>query len=110
MSNAESKQIQDNKICFEPWVGLTVQSNGDVVPCCNDYDGKYVIGNCNSQQISKIWNNQRMQDLRSMFVNNASRIGTLCQNCNTPCILKSDLSTSNPFEAYKYQSSHYLER
>lgn len=108
LNNDIKNRIANNNVCFEPWVGLTVQSNGDVVPCCNDYDGKYVIGNCKSEPISKLWNNQRMQNLRSMFINNTSRSGTLCQNCDTPCIRKSDLSISNPFDAYQYHSSHFL--
>lgn len=33
------------KLCAEPWRGMIVGWDGNVVPCCNDFDYKYVLGN-----------------------------------------------------------------
>jgi len=108
LNNVENNKNTGNKICYEPWTGITVQSNGDVVPCCNDYDGRYLIGNCNTEPIKKLWNNDKTQELRRMFIKNSSRSGTLYENCSTPCTKKENLSNCNPFESYTFHSKHFL--
>ena len=54
-----------------PWYGcswlyfsLTVQVNGDVVPCCRDPKGEYVLGNVFRQPVEEIWNSKQIRRLR----------------------------------------------
>jgi len=66
--------------CAFPWENVTVTWDGDVVPCCFDYDKKLILGNVNSDSLSHIWNDLPMQNLRREFMQN-SVINPLCINC-----------------------------
>jgi radical SAM protein with 4Fe4S-binding SPASM domain len=67
--------------CFWNWGKLTVLWDGRVVPCCFDYDGKFVLGDLNTQTLEEIWNGPRMQVLRNMQINNFYPEGHLCKYC-----------------------------
>lgn len=70
-----------------PWYGcswiyfsLTIQVNGDVVPCCRDPRGKHVLGNVFRQSVSEIWNSPRMRSLRRNI--RQGRRPSLCDLCS----------------------------
>ena len=50
--------------CNVPWEKLSVAWDGDVVPCCYDYDKKYVLGSVKNKKIEAMWNGPEMQKLR----------------------------------------------
>jgi radical SAM protein with 4Fe4S-binding SPASM domain len=54
--------------CEYPWSSLTVMSNGDVVPCPQDYDCEMVMGNAAEQSLEEIWNGERYAALRRAHV------------------------------------------
>jgi radical SAM protein with 4Fe4S-binding SPASM domain len=66
--------------CRFPWQNMTVTWDGDVVPCCFDYNKKLVLGNAVSHSLSEIWNGSTMQKLRKEFIEN-SVVNPLCRNC-----------------------------
>lgn len=66
--------------CTIPWESMTVTWNGDVVPCCFDYNAKYVLGNIAQSRLSGIWNGEMMLNLRREFSENAV-CNSLCVNC-----------------------------
>ncbi|HZX36563.1 MAG TPA: radical SAM/SPASM domain-containing protein [Thermodesulfobacteriota bacterium] len=66
--------------CNIPWETLTIAWDGDVIPCCLDYNKKYVLGNIKDSSLSDIWNNERMVGLRNQFISN--EVGNpLCVVC-----------------------------
>jgi radical SAM protein with 4Fe4S-binding SPASM domain len=66
--------------CTLPWEVMTVTWNGDVVPCCYDYDAKMVLGNMGEQSLSDIWNGEKLQSIRGEFI--ANRVtNPLCRHC-----------------------------
>jgi radical SAM protein with 4Fe4S-binding SPASM domain len=66
--------------CNRPWETMTITWDGDVVPCCYDYDKKEPLGNVSSQTLRAIWNGEPMRRLREQFV--SGRIQTaLCRDC-----------------------------
>jgi len=69
--------------CYSLWKGnsVSVLWNGDIVPCCHDYDGMYVLGNILEEPLKSIWNNERMQRLRGMHLLGESHQIPLCRNC-----------------------------
>ena len=67
-------------VCTLPWEVMTIAWNGDVVPCCYDYDAKVVLGNMGEQTLSEIWNGEKMQSLRKEFITNKVA-NPLCKNC-----------------------------
>lgn len=68
--------------CIFPWKTLVVYWDGTVVPCCVDYDGKYVLGNALKQSIEEIWNGKPMQHLREMHAKGCYKKIDLCRRCN----------------------------
>jgi len=58
---------------------ITIKWNGDVVPCCYDIMGKFVLGNIMKEPISKIWNNRKYRKLRENIY--ARNYPTLCKVC-----------------------------
>ena len=51
--------------CRQPWRQLAILWNGDVIPCCYDYDGKLVVGNVREETLLEIFNGKRLQQLRA---------------------------------------------
>jgi radical SAM protein with 4Fe4S-binding SPASM domain len=58
------QRIRVNSVCGSVWGMCEVHSNGDIVPCCYDYDGKMKIGNINQQKITEVWNGPGFRALR----------------------------------------------
>lgn len=66
--------------CNRPWEAMTLTWDGDVVPCCYDYDKKEPLGNVSSQSLEAIWNGEPMRRLRAQFI--SGQITTaLCRDC-----------------------------
>jgi radical SAM protein with 4Fe4S-binding SPASM domain len=66
--------------CTLPWEVMTIAWNGDVVPCCYDYDAKVVLGNMKEQSLSDIWNGEKLQAIRMEFIENKVT-NPLCKKC-----------------------------
>lgn len=43
--------------CVSLMNSLTILWDGRVVPCCLDFDGKFILGDVNRQTLKEIWNN-----------------------------------------------------
>ncbi len=67
--------------CADPWMGFVVTASGKVVPCCLDYDEKYVLGDLNKESLKDIWTGKRMKILRRHFNNNTTDKIPLCKTC-----------------------------
>jgi radical SAM protein with 4Fe4S-binding SPASM domain len=66
--------------CEFPFTKMSIAWNGNVVPCCNDYNEKYVLGNVTEQPLSEIWNGEPMRRLRREFLDNKVS-NNLCRKC-----------------------------
>lgn len=68
-----------NRRCFTPWYGLTVLSNGDLLPCCYDVHGEYILGNILEEgNIGKLWNGHPYKQWRRSILKNKN---DLCRQC-----------------------------
>lgn len=67
-------------VCQWPWTSVTVLWDGSVVPCCFDFDKRYVLGNAEVESLTEIWQGPRMRDLRREFIS-GEVTNSLCQNC-----------------------------
>ncbi len=70
-----------NYACYQPWLWMLVLWDGRVVPCCYDYDGRYVLGDLKKQSLKSIWNGKPMQDLREQQISGNLKKNTLCASC-----------------------------
>ena len=67
--------------CPFPWNHLVVQWNGDVVPCCRDYNGAIQLGNVQNASLKEIWNSSAYEDFRQQMASGKFTQNTMCPGC-----------------------------
>ena len=80
-----------NHYCEWLYFTTTIQVNGDVVPCCRDPRGQYVLGNIFDQDfVDEIWNGQAYREFRHTVATNQSEseICSLCSGYTAPDITR----------------------
>lgn len=78
----ENQNIERTSRCFEPYRNITILSNGEVVPCCVDYDGELSMGNARKEnKLKKIFNNHAYRIFRKSF-KSANRMHLICRKCS----------------------------
>ena len=82
LSVSETSTKYKRRPCSLLWRNVVILWNGDVVLCCNDYDGRLVIGNVNESTLNEIWNNKRMKELRKQQSRGQYNNG-MCDMCTT---------------------------
>jgi radical SAM protein with 4Fe4S-binding SPASM domain len=50
------ERIRVDSVCKRSWFSCNIHSNGNVVPCCYDYDGQLKVGNVFERPLSQLWN------------------------------------------------------
>jgi len=65
LSEREQFLLTESKtFCIYPWIHLHAYPTGEAYPCCHA-EMKYPVGNCRSNTLSEIWQDQPMQKLRA---------------------------------------------
>ena len=67
--------------CEWIYYSTVVLWNGDVVPCCRDAQGEYVMGNVLKQDFEEIWNGEKYRNFRKSIRENQSDM-KLCRLCS----------------------------
>ncbi len=82
--NLSSSEVKDTPVypCEFPFQLMGIHWNGDVIPCCLDYDAKYILGNVKHDSVLNIWNNNPMRNLRNVIKRGAYKDIELCRNCS----------------------------
>ena len=60
-------------------IGILV--NGDIVPCCLDYNGTITLGNILNDDIDTILRDKRVKNMQENFLNN-KKCEEFCRHCN----------------------------
>ena len=60
---------------------FVIRYNGDIGPCCCDYDRGVVLGNIKDNNIREIWNNEKFKRMRGEL-SHGIRTEKICKNCN----------------------------
>jgi radical SAM protein with 4Fe4S-binding SPASM domain len=66
--------------CYYPWHSVSVTWQGEVVPCCRDYDNRLVLGDLKRQTLLQVWNGSAMQRFRRQMAS-GFRANGLCGRC-----------------------------
>jgi radical SAM protein with 4Fe4S-binding SPASM domain len=82
--NNAGKALSKYQPCIDPWFTMSILWNGDIVPCCGDYSGAYVIGNASETQLREAWNNGKITALRRNLINRPQEKTSilLCESCD----------------------------
>jgi len=73
----KSSSNRNNYPCLN---GMALGFNGEVFPCCYDYNGQIRLGNLKQQEISEIWNSQKSKDFRRKIKN--GKFLEMCTDCS----------------------------
>ena len=71
-----------NNHCAYPHYSLTIDFNGDVLLCVQDWTRKVKFGNVYAETIEEIWFSKRMNEYRKNLIKGRDKAGTPCTNCN----------------------------
>lgn len=67
--------------CASLWYSLVVGWDGIVVPCCVDINDSFPIGDLTKDTIVDVWNNGKVEHIRSAHLNNNWEDISLCEKC-----------------------------
>jgi len=68
--------------CHYPAYSMTVDWNGDILLCVQDWNKKVKMGNLYAQSLLEIWRSNLIQKYRYQLANGKRKL-TPCNNCNT---------------------------
>jgi len=79
-------RVRPHNYCEWIYGTVTIQVNGDVVPCCRDPLGKWVLGNVFEENIYDIWNGSRYRALRKAVATRQNELDlcALCEGYSMP--------------------------
>ena len=79
--NKSDVDIARYKKCYFPWTNFYITTDGSFAPCLHlIYKGG--VGNVLEEGIQGVWNNQKMQQLRSDILE--GRVNPVCRNAQCP--------------------------
>lgn len=67
--------------CPRLWNSMTILSNGDVVPCCIDYEALEPMGNVKDKSLHEIWVDDPFQEFRKLHIERKFDDVKLCREC-----------------------------
>ena len=68
--------------CYWLWTEPMIFSDGTLVPCCQDVNGEFALGNVNDQPLEELWNQEKVQTLRTKHSTGQRDTIPLCRKCN----------------------------
>ena len=79
----EWQKAKNNKPCKIIYNQFGILWNGDIVPCCQDPDGRQILGNVKNNTIDEIWNSNTYTDFRDRVGNALNKPECEPDICNT---------------------------
>lgn len=67
MLSAGDKVAVGRKRCPQPWQRMVVSWDGKVMPCCADWNMKWIIGDAKKESLKAIWKGEQMKRLRRLI-------------------------------------------
>ena len=89
--------VDKTKPCYYPHYSMTIDWNGDVLVCVQDWNKKVKLGNIYAQTLLEVWNGSLMNKYRKKL-GSCDRNIDPCKNCNAD-------GTLHGFNHFKYWSS-----
>jgi radical SAM protein with 4Fe4S-binding SPASM domain len=72
--------LESKQFCIYPWIHMHVEPSGQVFPCCGvTHHDEGSLGNSNHSSLNKIWNSDRMKQLRTNML--SERDTKSCSRC-----------------------------
>ena len=78
-------KIKQPKKCKQLWQRLVIDWQGNIHPCCSDFNGRFILGNIKDMTIKEVWHSYRMNYFRYSLSHFGRSKTSLCQNCSSYC-------------------------
>lgn len=72
----------DRVSCGLPFEDMQILYNGDVVPCCYDFDAQLILGNVRNNSLEEMWNSPPFKKLREVHRKGTFEDIPLCDRCD----------------------------
>lgn len=76
------KNSLNGRPCYWLWCDPHIKWDGTVVPCCQDVNAVYPLGNIKENSLGELWNSEEMIRLRGRHISGKYYEIPLCKNCN----------------------------
>ncbi|MBN1593372.1 MAG: SPASM domain-containing protein [Candidatus Coatesbacteria bacterium] len=80
--NARRKGEKRPLACRHLWRSLTINVDGEVTPCCLDFDFHLSLGNINSERLIEMWRGRKLSEYRNAYLSGDLDRIPLCKSCN----------------------------
>lgn len=80
-ASAATPQPAAKEVCPFPFYTLAITANGDTTVCCVDWNKATTVGNVFEEDITTIWNGEKMRLFRQMHLTRNRRDNPSCKNC-----------------------------
>lgn len=74
-------EIREVQVCPYVFYSFAVNSDGTVSPCFLDWHRKLVVGNVKEEHLVELWNGDKMQEYRRLFLRGERKSHPICGNC-----------------------------
>jgi len=75
---------EEEFICPQPYQRLVIGSDGKVLLCSNDEEGKYILGDASVQSVYEIWHGEELETVRKMHKTGNFKKFEVCRKCYLP--------------------------
>jgi len=79
----ENNDDSSDICCPYLWKSPVVNWEGELVPCCIDYDSTMKLGNLNKIDYTAGWNGRQMNDIRLLHAKGKKNTIPLCKDCSS---------------------------
>lgn len=69
-------------MCTKPYTELSINSDGNVSLCCEDWSRKTIVGNANDDKLIDIWTSEIMEAYRYILSEKRRDLIPVCEKCN----------------------------
>ncbi|MBI5144909.1 MAG: radical SAM protein [Candidatus Omnitrophica bacterium] len=87
-------RLNEKVPCNAIWLRCAIGWDGKVYACCNEMNGKLLIGELNSSSLMEIWNGPQMQNLRKTMLERRFDEVAACRDCDVLLRAKESHSTA----------------
>ena len=71
--------------CRSLWHTFVIDSRGNFVLCCRDYESRYILGNVNSHSFADIQKSKTLKHFRHLHLQySPKKLPPMCRKCNFP--------------------------
>lgn len=80
--NIYGKPVIHKDVCPIPFYELSVQANGLITPCCNDWKHSCILGDATKDSIFSVWNGKKHNDMCKTLLKQGTKSLYPCNRCH----------------------------